>query len=183
MSLHVTAPAIEQTTLMAENLTSGAPRIWCDQYLLRILTERGRNTISPLSRRKIILNLCLPCPDYATLSLGRTRRLCGRCSSFTPVCVSNILHKGRIALNTKTVIIAEGLWFWRESKGLCVRKITSYPTYIRGKVGAFNSCSFPRNATDKVELAQFPTPFATVGSEDPREGAPWVLKRQRTPRE
>ena len=169
--------------LMAENFPSDAPKIWCDQYLLRILTKRRRNTISPLSRQKIILNLCLPCPDHATLSLGRTRRLCGGCSSFTPVHVSNILHKGRIALNTRTVIIAEGLWFWRESKGLCVRKITSYPTYIRGKVRAFNSCSFPRNATDKVELVQFPTSFATVGSEDPREGAPWVLKRQRTPRE
>ena len=46
---------------------------------------------------------------------------------------------------------------------------------------AFNSCGFPRNATDKEELAQFPTPFTTVGSEDPHEGAPRVLKRQRTP--
>ena len=109
MSLHVTTPAIEQTALMAENLTSDAPRIWCDQYLLQILTEKGRNTISPLSRQKIILNLCLPCPDHATLSLGRTRRLCGGCSSFTLVHVSNILHKGWIALNMKTVIIAEGL--------------------------------------------------------------------------
>ena len=48
---------------------------------------------------------------------------------------------------------------------------------------AFNSCNFPRNATDKADMAQFPTPFATVGSEDPREGAPRVLKRQRTPRD
>ena len=47
MSLHVPMPAIEQTALMAEHLASDAPRIWCDQYLLRILTERGRNTISP----------------------------------------------------------------------------------------------------------------------------------------
>ena len=109
MSLHVTTPAIEQTALMVENFTSDAPRIWCDQYLLRILTERGRNIISPLSRWKIILNLCLPCPDHATLSLRRTRRLCGRCSSFTPVLVSNILHKGWIALNMKTVIIVEGV--------------------------------------------------------------------------
>ena len=109
MSLHVTTPAIEQTALMAENLTPDAPRIWCDQYLLRILTERGRNTISPLSKRRITLNLCLPCPDHATLSLGMTRRLCGGCSSFTPARVSNILHKGWISLNMKTVIIAEGL--------------------------------------------------------------------------
>ena len=47
MSLHIITPAIKQTALMAENLASDAPRIWCDQYLLRILTERGRNTISP----------------------------------------------------------------------------------------------------------------------------------------
>ena len=160
--------------LMAENFPFDAPKIWCDQYLLRILTKRRRNTISPLSRQKIILNLCLPCPDHATLSLGRTRGLCGGCSSFTPVRVSNILHKGRMALNTKTAIIAEGLWFWRESKGLYVRKITSYPTYIKGKVVAFNSRSFPRNATDNAELAQFPMPFVTVGSEDPSEGAPRV---------
>ena len=109
MSLHVTTPAIKQTALMAENLISDAPRIWCDQYLLRILTKRGRNTISPLSRRKIILNLCLPYPDHATLSLGRTRRLCGGCSSFTPVRVSNILYEGWVALNMKTVIVAKGL--------------------------------------------------------------------------
>ena len=168
---------------MAENLTSGAPRIWCDQYLLRILTERGRNTISPLSRRKIILNLYLSCPEHTTLSLGRTRRLCGGCSSFTPVRVSNISHKGWITLNTKTVIIVEGLWFGREPKGLYVRRITPYPTYIKGKVVAFNSRSFPRNAADKAKPAQFPMPFATVGSEDPRKGAPRVLKRQRTLRE
>ena len=183
MSFHITTPAIEQTALMAENLTSDAPRIWCDQYLLRILTERGRNTISPLSRRKIILNLCLPCPDLATLSLGRTRRLCGGCSCFTPVHVSNILHKGWIALNMKTVIIAGGLWFWREPKGLYVRRITSYPIYIKDKVVAFNSCSFPTNATDKADLAQFPTSSAAVGSEDPREGTPQILEHQRTPRE
>ena len=109
MSLHVTTPAIKQTALMAENLTSDAPRIWCDQYLIRILTERGRNTIFPLSKRKIILNLCLPCPDHTTLSLGRTRHLCGGCSSFTPARVLNILHEGWIALNMKTVTIAEGL--------------------------------------------------------------------------
>ena len=59
-----------------------------------------------------------------------------------------------------------------------VRRITSYPTYIKGKVVAFNLCSFPRNATDKADLAQFPTPSATVRFEDPREGAPRVLKME-----
>ena len=85
-------PAIKQTALMAENLTSDTPRIWCDQNLLRILTERGRGTIPTLSKWKIILNLCLPCPDHTTLSLGRVRCLCGGCSSFTPTRASNILH-------------------------------------------------------------------------------------------
>ena len=142
-------PAIRQTVLMAENLTSDAPRIWCDQYLLRILTERGRNTTSPLSRRKTNLNLCLPCPNHATLSLGRTRRLCGGCSSNTLIRVSNILYKGWITLSMKTVIMAKGLGFRREPKGLYVRRTTSYPTHIKGKVVTFNSCSFPRNATNK----------------------------------
>ena len=64
-----------------------------------------------------------------------------------------------------------------------MRRTTSYPTHIKGKVVAVNSCSSPRNATDKAELVQFPIPFVTVGSEDPREGAPRVLKRQNTPRE
>ena len=83
----------------------------------------------------------------------------------------------------ETVIIVEGLWFWREPRGLYEMRVTSYPTYTKGKVVAFNLCSFPRNATDKADLAQFPTPSATIRSEDPREGAPRVLKCQRTPRE
>ena len=53
-------PAIEQTALMAENLTSDAPGIWCDQYLLRILTERGRNTISPLVKTEDYLESVSP---------------------------------------------------------------------------------------------------------------------------
>ena len=53
-------PAIEQTALMAENLTSDAPRIWCDQYLLRILTERGRDTIPPLVKTEDYLESVPP---------------------------------------------------------------------------------------------------------------------------
>ena len=71
----------------------------------------------------------------------------------------------------------------KELKGLYVRGITSYPTYIKGKVVAFNLCRFPRNATDKTISARFPTPSATLRFEDPREGASRALKRQRTPRE
>jgi len=47
-------------------------------------------------------------------------------------------------------------------KGLYVKGITSYPTYIEGKLVAFNLCRFPRNATDKTTLVQFPTPSATI---------------------
>ena len=47
-------------------------------------------------------------------------------------------------------------------KGLYVKGVTSYPTYIEGKLVAFNLCRFPRNATDKTALAQFPTPSATI---------------------
>ena len=63
-------------------------------------------------------------------------------------------------------------------KGLYVRGVTSYPAYIKGKLVAFNLCKFPRNATDKTVLVQFPTPFATIRFEYPREGAPRALKRQ-----
>ena len=66
----------------------------------------------------------------------------------------------------------------KEPKGLYVRGITSYPTYIKGKLVAFNLCRFPRNATDKTVLARFPTPSATIRFEDPREGAPRALKCQ-----
>ena len=66
----------------------------------------------------------------------------------------------------------------KELKGLYVRGITSYPTYIKGKLVAFNLCRFLRNATNKVVLARFPTPSATIRFEDPREGAPRALKRQ-----
>ena len=63
-------------------------------------------------------------------------------------------------------------------KGLYVRGVTSYPAYIKGKLVAFNLCRFPRNATDKTVLAQFPTPSATIRFEYPREGAPRALKRR-----
>ena len=63
-------------------------------------------------------------------------------------------------------------------RGLYVKGVTSYPTYIKGKLVAFNLCRFPRNATDKTVLAQFPTPPTTIRFEYPREGAPRVLKRR-----
>ena len=47
-------------------------------------------------------------------------------------------------------------------KGLYVKGVTSYPTYIEGKLVAFNLCRFLRNATDKTVLAQFPTPSTTI---------------------
>ena len=62
----------------------------------------------------------------------------------------------------------------RKPKGLNVRGITSCPAYLKGKEEIFNLRRIPRNATDKGWLAQVPTPFVTVGSEDPREGAPRV---------
>ena len=65
----------------------------------------------------------------------------------------------------------------KELKGLYVRGITSYPTYIKGKVVSFNLSRFPRNATNKVALAQFPTLSATTRFKGPREGAPRTLKR------
>ena len=63
-------------------------------------------------------------------------------------------------------------------RGLYVKGVTSHPTYIKGKLVAFNLCRFPRNATDKTVLAQFPTPSATIRFEYPREGASRALKRR-----
>ena len=48
---------------------------------------------------------------------------------------------------------------------------------------AFDSCKFPRNATDEADLAQFPTSSSAVGFEDPREGTPRTLGRQKVPRD
>ena len=62
MGLHVTTSAIKQTTLVAENFTSDAPRIWCDQYLLRILTKRSRNTIFPFVKTEDFLESVPPLP-------------------------------------------------------------------------------------------------------------------------
>ena len=63
-------------------------------------------------------------------------------------------------------------------RGLYVKGVTSYPTYIKGKLVAFNLYRFLRNATDKTVLAQFPTSSATIRFEYPREGAPRALKRR-----
>ena len=63
-------------------------------------------------------------------------------------------------------------------KGLYLRGVTSYPTYIKGKLVAFDLCRFPRNATDKTVLVRFPTPSATIRFEYPCEGTPRALKRQ-----
>ena len=47
-------------------------------------------------------------------------------------------------------------------KSLYVKGVTFYPTYIEGKLVAFNPCRFPRSAKDKTVLVQFLTPSATV---------------------
>ena len=77
MSLHKITPAKKQTALREENLSSDIPKIWYDQNLLRILTERGGGVVPTISKRDDTLNLCLPCPDHTTLSLGGVRCLCG----------------------------------------------------------------------------------------------------------
>ena len=77
MSLHKIMPAKKQTALREENLSSDTPKIWYDQNLFRILTERGGGTVPTISKREDTLNLCLSCPDHTTLSLGRVRCLCG----------------------------------------------------------------------------------------------------------
>ena len=77
--------------LMAENLSSDTPKFWHEQNLLRILTKRGRDTLSPRSKWSILLNLCFRCPYLTILSLRRTRRFCGGESSSFPTFASNML--------------------------------------------------------------------------------------------
>ena len=48
---------------------------------------------------------------------------------------------------------------------------------------AFNSRSVPRNATDKMSPARVPTPSATLGLKESREGVPRTLGRQKVPRD
>ena len=79
--------------------------------------------------------------------------------------------------------MAEGLWFGRKLKDLCVSGATSYPIYLKDKEVVFNSRGVPRNATDKIVSAQFQTPPATIRLKDSREGAPRTLERQRAPRD
>ena len=73
--------------------------------------------------------------------------------------------------------------FLKEAEGFVCKGGDPYPIYTQSKPVALNLCEFPRNATDKADLAQFPTSSSAVGSEDPREGAPRVPKCQKTPRE
>ena len=69
------------------------------------------------------------------------------------------------------------------AEGLCVSGTTSYPIYLKDKEVVFNLRRVPRNAIDKMVLAQFPTSLATIRLKDPREGAPRTLKHQRAPRD
>ena len=71
----------------------------------------------------------------------------------------------------------------KEAEGFVCKGSDPYLIYTESKPVALNPCKFPISATDKTDLAQFPTSSAAVGSEDPREGAPRVPKCQRTPRE
>ena len=77
---------------MAENLSSDTPKFWHEQNLLRILTKKGRNTLSPLSKRNVPLNLRLLYPYLTTLSLRRTWRLRGGESSFFPTLASGMMY-------------------------------------------------------------------------------------------
>ena len=48
---------------------------------------------------------------------------------------------------------------------------------------AFNARNVPRNATDKMSPARFPTPSVTAILKEPRKGAPRTLGRQKVPRD
>ena len=52
---------------MAENLSSDTPKFWREQNLLRILTKRGRNTLSPADETECPLEFTppLPVPHYS----------------------------------------------------------------------------------------------------------------------
>ena len=48
---------------------------------------------------------------------------------------------------------------------------------------AFNSCSVPRNTTNKIFPARFPMPSATLRLKESRKGAPRTLGRQKVLRD
>lgn len=101
--------------LTTTNPTAVTPKIWRDQHLLRILTERGGVIALTLWKRRTVLSLCLPYLDRAILSLGRTQCLWSGCGSFTPTRASNMsLFKVLVALAMKTLSTAEGLGVWKD---------------------------------------------------------------------
>ena len=101
--------------LMTRNPTTVAPKIWRDQHLFRILTERGEGIAPTLWKWRTVLSLCLPCPDRAILILGRTQFLWSGCGSFTPTRASNMsLFKVLAALAIKILSTTEGLDVWKD---------------------------------------------------------------------
>ena len=122
----VTTPAIWQTALMTENLTSDAPRTWCDQYLLRILTKRGEDSFPPRWKRSTLLNLCFLCPYLTVISLMKTRRLCGGGSSFFPTLAFDMLCQERRAPGMGSVM-------WEKTKrlGVYIKQPSLPPIYLK----------------------------------------------------
>ena len=147
---------------MTGNPTAVAPKIWRDQYLLRILTERGGGIAPTLWKRRTVLSLCLPCPDRAILRLRETQCLWSGSGSFIPIRASNTT----LRFNCTSSENLKHNWRIRNLKGvkdLYVKRVTSYPaSYIEGRLVAFNLRRFPRNATNETVFAQLPTPSATI---------------------
>jgi len=72
--------------------------------------------------------------------------------------------------------------FLKEEAEGFVRRKSNFLSYFisKDKIVAFNSRSVPRNATDKMSLARFPTSSATLKLEESREGAPRILGRPKS---
>ena len=161
---------MERMVLTTRSPTAVAPKIWRDQHLLRILTERGGSIAPTLWERRTVLSLCLPCPNRAILSLGRTQCLWSGCGSFIPTRASNITLRFDCAGDEDL----EHSWRIKNLKGLKdlhVKGVTPYPaSYIEGKWAAFNLRRFPKSATDETVSVQLPTPSTTIGFGWPREG-------------
>ena len=154
---------MERMVLTMRNPTAVTPKISRNQHLLWILTERGGGIAPTLWERRTVLSLCLPCPDRAILSLGRTQCLWSGCGSFIPTRASNITLRFDCAGDEDL----EHSWRIKNLKGLKglhIKGVTPYPaSYIEGKWAAFNLRRSPRSVTDETVSAQLPTPFEIIG--------------------
>ena len=72
----------------ADSIDDEQTQLRCTKNLMRLTPASNFGW----RKRKNVLSLCLPCPDWAILSFGGIRCFWRGCGSFTPAFNSNISH-------------------------------------------------------------------------------------------